>query len=142
MAESTRIKGRALALKLGSPVTDYWCDVTSVVLENEEADSDVVTFCSAAEGGARTFYFTVNAIQSTDADSLWRYVWDNTGEEVDFIYAPHGNATPTADQPHFEGTLVIGPKPSVGGEAGFNNDYTFETRWDVVGTPTLVTTGA
>lgn len=139
MAGSTRIKGTALALRFGEPSTDYWCDTTAVLLDNEEADSDVVTFCDAAEGGGRTYFLTITAIQSTDPDSLWRYVWEQTGDEVPFVYAPHGNAVASDTQPHFTGTVKIGPRPAVGGEAGVNVTQTFETRWDVVGVPTLDT---
>lgn len=139
MAGSTRLKGNALALKFGSPATDYWCDATSVVLDNEEADSDTVTFCDAAAGGGRQFFLTINAIQSLQSSSFWRYTWANTGAEVPFTYAPAGNTTPSADQPHFTGTVKIGPKPTVGGEAGPSSTYKFETRWDVVGDPVLTT---
>lgn len=135
MATSTRIRGKAL--KLSVDAVDYWCDVTSVVLKNEEADGDVTTFCDAAAGGARQFYFEVEAIQSTDSASFWNYLWENTGDEVPFVFAPHGNTAASTTQPHFTGSLVIGPKPDLGGNA--NETFTFETRLDVVGTPTKVT---
>lgn len=136
MAGSTRIKGNKLGLTVGA--TNFWCDASSVVLDNEESDSDVTTFCDAAEGGARTWFFTITAIQSTQAGSFWRYLWANSGNEVSFVYAPHGNTTATEDQPHFTGTLKVGPKPSVGGEAGTNTTFTFETRLDVIGEPSMV----
>ena len=135
---STRIKGRQLKLLVGSsPATDVWADTTSVVLDNEEAEDDTTTFEDAAEpGGARQEFLTISGVQSTDATSLWSYCWDNVGEEVPFTYAPHGNETPTAAQPHFLGTCRIGPRPTLGGEAGRDTTFTFETRWDVVGTTT------
>ena len=134
MSGSTRIRGRQLSLKLGTPTKDYFADTTSVVLDNEEADADVVTFADAAEpGGARQSFLTISAIQSTDPTSLWSYLWEHTGEEVGFTYAPHGNEVPTAAQPHFIGVCTIGPRPALGGEAGRSTTYTFETRWDVVG---------
>lgn len=131
---STRMKGNRLRLTLDSE--DYWADCTAVELLNEEADADVVTFEDAqTPGGARTYYFQITAIQSTDPDSLWSYIWDQAGDEVPYVYAPHGNETPTAAQPHFTGSLTIGARPSVGGEAGRTNTYTFETRWDCTGVP-------
>lgn len=139
MAGSTRIKGSKLALKFGSPAEDYWADVTAVTLTNEEADADVVTFADAAEGGARDYFLNITAIQSTDPTSLWRYIWEQSGTEVAYTYAPHGNETPTDTQPHFIGTVTIGPKPEIGGEAGVNVTQTFETQWTCVGTPTLDT---
>lgn len=138
MAGSTRIKGTKLALTLGSPGTDYWADITSYLLTNEEADSDVVTFADASEGGARQYKLTGSAIQSTEAASFWRYAWESTGEEVAFTLAPHGNAEASAAQPHFVGTVKIGPKPDIGGEAG-NSAFTFDFEWEVVGTPTMDT---
>ncbi|SDQ11116.1 IPT/TIG domain-containing protein [Microbacterium sp. cf332] len=135
MAGSTRIKGSALALSFGG--TDFWADATSVVLDNEEASSDVTTFADAAEGGARLEYFTVGAIQSTATGSFWSYVRENVGREVAFRYAVHGNAVATADQPHVTGVVKILTAPPLGGEAGATTEYTFETRLDVVGRTTL-----
>jgi hypothetical protein len=136
MAGSTRIKGTKLALTLGSPGTDYWADISSYVLTNEEAESDVTTFADAAEGGARQFKLNGSAIQSTATASFWRYVYENTGEEVAFTLAPHGNAVPSAAEPHFVGTVKIGPKPDIGGEAG-TGSFTFDFEWDVIGEPTI-----
>lgn len=136
MATSTRIKGTGLSLTIGS--TDYWADAISTVLENEESDESQ-TFYDTSLGGGRRFYFTISAVQSTEAGSFWSYVWANTGEIVSYVYAPHGNATPTADQPHFEGTVKIPAKPSIGGEASMTGNYTFEVRMDCQEEPTKVT---
>jgi hypothetical protein len=130
---STRIKGRQLALKFGTPPVDYWADTISVELDNEEADSDTVTFEDAASGGGRQFFFNVTAIQSTDPESFRSNVWDHTGQTRPFTNAPHRNATPTPEQPHFVGQVKVGPRPKIGGEAG-SSAYQFETRWDCEGT--------
>ena len=133
---STRMRGNALALKFGSPAENYWADATSVVLDNEESDSDVVTFEDAAGGdAARQYFFSITAIQSTDESSFWSYVWENAGNVVAFTYAPHGNTEPEPGKPHFLGTCRIGPKPAIGGEAGRTNTYTFETRFDIESGP-------
>lgn len=135
---SPRIKGRQLALIIDG--VNYWADQTACVLDNEEGDEDTVTFeDAAAAGGARQYFLSLTALQSTAGDSFWRYCWDNTGEDVPFVYAPHGNAAASATQPHFTGTCTIGPRPAIGGEAGRDVTYTFETRFDVIGTPALVT---
>ncbi|MCD5345052.1 hypothetical protein [Agromyces sp. S2-1-8] len=136
MARSNRIKGTKLALTLGTPGVDYWGDITQYLLTNEEADSDVTTFEDAAGGGSRDYKLTGAGVQSTDSASFWRYVWDNTGEEVPFTLAPHGNEVPSVAQPHFTGTVKIGPKPDIGGEAG-TSAFTFEFEWDVIGEPVL-----
>lgn len=136
MASSTRINGKKLSLKIGTPAVDHWQDITSYTLTNEEADSDVTTFADAAAGGSRKFLLNISAIQSLDAASFWRTAWEKTGTDVAFTLAPHGNAAPSATQPHFTGTVTVGPKPDLGGEAG--STFTFETVWEVVGVPTMV----
>jgi hypothetical protein len=132
---SNRIKGTKLKLELGTPGEDYWADLTAYALDNDEADADVTTFEDAANGGSFQHTLAGTAIQSTDSASFWTYVWDNTGEEVAFTLAPHGNAVPTVAQPHFLGTVKIGKKPTLGGEAG-EGAFTFEFEWNLVGEPT------
>lgn len=131
---SKRITGKSLSFKLGD--TEYMADATNIVLENEDADNDVTTFADAAAGGTKQWFFTMTAVQSTDATSLWSFLWDSTGDEVAYVFAPQGNATPSADAPHFTGTVTVGAKPSIGGEAG--NTFTFEVRLDCNEEPTKV----
>ncbi|GAA2082192.1 hypothetical protein GCM10009840_17860 [Pseudolysinimonas kribbensis] len=133
---STRIKGTKLKLTIGTPGVDYWGDLSSWKISNDDADKDVTTFEDAAAGGSKQFKLTGTAIQSTASGSFWRYVWENTGVDAAFTIAPHGNETATADQPHVIGTLTIGAKPDLGGDAG-NGAYTFDFEFLVVGTPTL-----
>lgn len=141
MATSTRIKANALSLKIAG--TDYWADLSSVMLQSEEAASDVNTFYDASLGGRRDWFFTVSGVQSTQDDastSFWRAMWAAAGTEVAFIYAPHGNATPSVDQPHFTGTVRIPAKGSfmLGGEASADGTFSFDgVRMDVVGEVTL-----
>lgn len=136
MAGSTRIKGVALKLTLGTPGTDYWADVTSCKIGHEDADKDTVTFADAAEGGQQG-KLVGSAVQSTATASLWSYIWENSGEVVAFTHAPHGNAIPTADQPHFVGMVKIGNKPEIGGDAGAENTYTFDFEWKIEGAVTI-----
>lgn len=138
---STRIKGVALKLSLGAVPTDYWADVSKCSITNEAADGDVTTFEDAAGSGSRKWLMNLTAIQSTESESLWSYIWQHSGETVAYTYAPHGNATPSTSQPHFTGTVKIGPKPDIGGEAGSSTTFTFETQWELTAEPTLVTSG-
>lgn len=141
---SPRIAGnKQPVLTLGSPGTDYSADLLSWTIENEEADSDVITFEDAENGGGRQFYLRGSAIQSTASDAFWTYVWSNSGDtEVPYTIAPHGNATPSASQPHFVGTLTIGAKPTVGGEASASKSsaFVFDFEFEIDGEPTLDTT--
>ncbi len=138
MAGSTRIKGNALYLNFGSPGTDYKCDATSVVLQSDDSNSGVTTFCDAAnpEQG-RQWSFAISAIQSTQKSSFWRYLWDNVGSEVAFTYAPHGNSTASQDKPHFIGTVKIPQRPQIGGDASVDGEYTFDISLTVETGPVL-----
>lgn len=140
---STRIKGNKLpVLTLGTPGVDISTDLLSWKIENEEADSDVVTFEDAASGGGRQFFLRGSAIQSTAAASFWRTVWENSGDtDIPYTIAPHGNATATATEPHFVGTLTYGPKPAVGGDASSSSSsaFTFDFEFEIDGTPTMDT---
>lgn len=132
---STRIRGRKLALTLGTPPVDYWQDVTTWTLAPEELDGP--TFGDVA-AGASLWRLTGSAIQSTDAASFWMNVWENSGQRVAYTVAPHGNAEPSTAQPHYIGFLTIGRKPSLGGEAG-SRGYTFDFDFEVDGEPLAVT---
>ena len=54
-------------------------------------------------------------------------MWDNPGKTVSITYAPHGNATASANQPHFTATGYAETLPTIGGAAGeyFVYDITF-----------------
>jgi len=141
MTTSTRIKANALLLTIDG--TDYWADFSSVMMQSEEASSDVNTFYDASLGGRRDFYFTVSGVQSTESTSFWRSMWADAGSEVAFVYAPHGNAAASSDEPHFTGTLRIPAKGSfmIGGEASADGTFAFDgVRMDIVGDVTLDTT--
>lgn len=138
---SKRLKGNALSLKIDD--TDYWMDITSCKVTNDDADSKVVTFYDAANGGGKAYTLEITAIQSLDATSFWSYAWDNVGKEVPYVYAPKGvAAAPTADAPFFVGNVTIGAPPELGGDAGADEEYTSELKWKLDAKPTKVTTQA
>lgn len=138
---SPRIKGnKKPVLTLGTPGTDQSADLISWAIENDEADADLVTFEDAENGGGRQFFLRGSAAQSTATTSFWRYVWENAREtEVPYTLAPHGNETPTAEQPHFVGTLSIGPKPTLSNEANTSRTAasSFEFEFEIDGEPTM-----
>lgn len=140
-ATSTRIKANALKFTIDGD--DYWADFSAVSFQSEEAASDVNTFYDASLGGRRDFYFTVSGVQSTETTSLWVAMWNAAGDEVAFVYAPHGNASASSSQPHITGTLRIPAKGSfmLGGEASADGTFSFDgVRMDVVGEPVYDTT--
>lgn len=107
MAASTRIKANNIVFKIGA--TDYACDATMVELALDDAPGDVQTFCETRVGGQWTL--TLEGITSGEDTSLYRVLWDNFGTEVAFILAPNGNATASADQPHYTGTVIFDQLP-------------------------------
>jgi len=107
MAASTRIKATNIVFKIGS--TDYACDANMVELTLDDAPGDVQTFCEVRVGGQWTLQ--LDGITSGEDTSLYRVLWDNFGSEVAFTIAPNGNATPSADQPHYKGTVVFDQLP-------------------------------
>lgn len=152
MPTSTRIKANALKMTIDG--TDYWADLSSVELQSEPAASDSETFYDVSLGGRPDYFFTVSGVQSTETTSFWRAMWDNAGEEVEYIYAPHGNTTATAEKPHFRSEDDTSPTPIVvstvripmrgsfviGGQASADGTFSFEgVRMDIVGEPFLAT---
>jgi hypothetical protein len=107
MAASTRIKANNIIFKIGA--TDYACDANMVELTLDDAPGDVQTFCEVRVGGQWTL--TLEGITSGEDTSLYRILWDNFGSEVAFTIAPNGNTTPTADTPHYTGTVVFDQLP-------------------------------
>jgi len=138
---SKRLKGNALSLKIDQ--TDFWMDVTSCKVTNDDADSKVVTFYDAANGGGKAYTLEITAIQSLDPTSFWSYAWDNVGKTVPYVYAPKGVAdAPTPDAPWFVGNVTIGAPPELGGDAGEDEEYTTDLKWKLDGKPTKVTSAA
>ena len=107
MATSTRIKAQNIKFLIGA--TEYACDATVVNLELQDAPGDVQTFCEQRVGGE--WALTLEGITSGDATSLYRVLWANFGSTATFTIAPNGNATASADEPHYEGTVKFDQLP-------------------------------
>lgn len=126
---SKRIYGAALILTIDGD--DVAADITSYNLKHEAADTDNLTFAEAAAGGGDAAKLAITAIQSTETASFWRLVWTNAGRKaIPFKLAPHGNTTAEADKPHLSGTVDIGMRPALGGDADPKKSFTFEVEWD------------
>ena len=107
MAASTRIKAHNIIFNIGA--TDYACDATMVDLVLQDAPGDVQTFCEQRVGGE--WALTLEGITSGDATSLYRVLWENFGTTGTFEIAPNGNATATAAEPHYTGTVKFDQIP-------------------------------
>lgn len=129
-----KYRGKDLSLTIDGVEVNV--EATSVVLNNEEADTDAVTFAELASGTPLQWFFEIEAVADYGTGSFWTQLWDNAGNDVPFVFKPYGNAAASATEPHFTGTATIVAKPPVGGAA--NEVFTFEARLDVVGEPTRV----
>jgi hypothetical protein len=119
MAASTRIQAQNIIFKIGA--TAYECDATMVDLTLGDAPGDVQTFCEQRVGGE--WALTLEGIVSGDAASLYRVLWANFGTTAAFTIAPNGNTTPTANTPHYEGTVKFNELPPL--SLTSNNTSTF-----------------
>ncbi len=142
----TRLKGKGITFTYDD--TAYECDLTSVVLLKDTADTattdSTLTFCdvSAGQGSGDIWKMNITAIQSgetTPEVALQQLIWDlaETGGELAFVFAPYGNAEASANQPHYTGVALVpvGGYPRVGGDAGENTwtfDYEFVVKDDEV----------
>jgi hypothetical protein len=107
MPASARIKAQNIDFKIDG--TNYSCDANMIELSLGDAPGDVQTFCEKRVGGE--WALQLDGITSGDATSLYRILWDNFGTEVGFLIAPNGNSVASANQPHYEGTVVFDQLP-------------------------------
>lgn len=131
---ATKTKGKNLSLTFDGD--EFNADGTAVVLDNEEGNTDAVTFAEFSGGDARQWFFQVTALNDYSAGSFWDLLWENSGQSVPYVFKPYGNVAPTAAQPHFTGNATVVTKPPIGGTAG--ETHTFEARLDCDEVPTRV----
>jgi hypothetical protein len=113
----------------------YTADLSSIMLQSEEASSDVTTFASAAVGGESDWFIEMSGVTSTDATSFFMTCWNNPGDEVPFVLT---STSPTAGA--FSGTLRIPAKGRIpfGGEASADGTFSWSgIRFEVVGEPSF-----
>lgn len=119
---------------------DYDGDTKKVGITTEDKDESDLTFAEAAAGDLKDFKVGVTAINSTEAGSLWKYLWDNPGIEVACVYGPHGNAVPSVTKPHFGLTVKATGKPPIEQEAKATKERTtFDYEFEVTVAPVLIT---
>jgi hypothetical protein len=102
-----------------------------VELTLDDAPGDIQTFCETRVGGQ--WALQLDGIMSGDAASLYRVLWDNFGTEVAFTVAPNGNASPSASEPHYEGTAVFNQLPPL--SLMSNETAKFSVTLEVKNTP-------
>lgn len=134
MAASTRIKAQNIIFKIGT--VDYACDATRVELALSDAQGGAPrTFCQPE--AEQQWELTLDGTASGDAASLYQILFTNYESTIAFTIAPHGNATPSATQPHYTGSVIIHQLPPLSITAGETMTFTVTLRVDnSVHTPT------
>lgn len=122
MAASTRISAKNIIFKINS--TDYACDASNVELTIGDRSGDLRTFCEVQAG--QEWKLSLTGITSGDAASLYQILWANYGTEVAFTVAPAGNATATADKPHYTGTVIFDQLPPLSLTSGDVSQFQVE----------------
>lgn len=132
---ATKYDGANLSLTFDTQ--EFKADGTAVSLDNEEGDTDSVTFAEVGAGDARKWFFQLTALSDFSAGSIWDTLWENSGAVIPYVFKPYGNAAASAAQPHFTGDCKVVAKPPIGGTAG--ETWTFEARLDCTDVPTRLT---
>ena len=128
-----RVKANSITITVDG--TAQTTNLSSIMLQSEEASSDVTTFADAAFGGSSDWFIELSGVTSTDATSFFMTCWNNPGDEVPFVLA---TTAPTAGS--FTGTLRIPAKGRIpfGGEASADGTFSWSgVRFEVVGVPTF-----
>jgi hypothetical protein len=127
-------KGKGLVFTIAG--VDYAADTTNWNLTSD--DQDIVTFADL-NAGNRKWSLTVNTVMDLGTGTLFRYVWDNSGQtNVAVLAKLYGNATGSTAKPHLSFTVNVPNKPDISGDAGSN--WTTDITFEVSNQPTLVTT--
>lgn len=115
MTTSSRLRGNKLPVftikKGATAATSYADDLKSYGITGDDGDDSDLTFAEAAAGLADAYTFVPGMIVSFDSGSLYGFLWNNPGIEVEIVLGPWGNATPTPTQPHFKFTVNTGRRP-------------------------------
>lgn len=137
-----RVSPRLITLEVET--TDRSDEVSKAVITSAPAESDFMSFAEAAAGGARDYMLNLIIAQDHASSTLWDLIWTGAGTEIDGVYAPYGNETPSAGQPHysFSATVKEPDGDFLGGEATDSTTAvaTVEVNWPLTAKPTKVTT--
>ena len=104
---STRIK--ATNIKFTINVTEYAFDANAIELSLTDAPGAQQLFAEVQP--LQEWKLRIDGITSGDSASLFQLLLANYGTEVAFKLAPNGNATASASQPIYEGTVIFDTLP-------------------------------
>lgn len=136
----SRVVPRLISLQVDTQ--DRSDEVSKAVIASGASDSGFMSFAAARSGGGRDYTLQMTIAQDHADGTLWSAIWDNLGGQVDGVYAPYGNATPSATQPHYEFTATIAEPDGdfLGAEASdsLTDVATVDVEWKLTGKPTKV----
>lgn len=84
--------------------------VSNARYTNEDTASDFISFATASANAAKDWYLEGTAVQDTTVDSMWDYMWSQSGTDVTAVLWPNGKpsgGTPTTAQPSYTATVTI-----------------------------------
>lgn len=120
--------------------------VSNARYTNEDTASDFVSFSDAAANSAKDWYFEGTAVQDTAVDSLWDYMWSQSGTDVTVVLWPQGypsGGTATVSQPKFTATATIAlpDGDTLGGDADPSTTarQTVDFKWACAAKPVKAT---
>lgn len=125
----SRLRGKTIVFEVDG--TEYSGGVSNVNMNSELGERSFGAYEESLE-----FRCQVVGFQDFAAASFHSYLWDNPGKTVTITYAPHGNATATSSQPHFEATGYAEVLPAIGGAAG--EYFTYDIAFVLDAAPTRV----
>lgn len=127
-----RVKANSITITVDGD--DYTADLSEIMLQSEEASTDVTSFFDAKNGGASDWFIEMAGVTSTELSSFFMVCWNNPGDEVPFTLE-----TTSSDAGEFSGTLRIPAKGRIpfGGSASADGTFSWSgIRFEVVGEPT------
>lgn len=117
-------------------------EVSTATVASKESKSDFVSFADAAAGGSREYSLKLKFVQDAASGSLWDQVWSHAGDDLAVVVRPYGNATASASEPHFHGTVTVTEPDGdlIGGDADASTSARFvtEVEWVFTAKPTRV----
>lgn len=142
----TPLAMRSISLKVGAtgatPAQEVNCEVAEVVINDEAGDEErydvLCPDASYVTNGPNAPTISIRGVQVWADPGLALFLWNSVGQVVDFVYAPFGNAAPSATEPHWVGSFSCNYRPQVGGEVGTFAEV--DVEYPIVGSVELVTT--
>lgn len=118
-------------------------EISKIEIVSAAGDPDFLTFKAARDKQRREHRINLTIAQDHASGTLWDFIWEGVGTKVEGVYAPYGNADPSAAQPHYSFTAEVTEPDGalMGGEANRSTTAvtTVEVSWLLDERPTKVT---